>query len=109
MIRPDVAAFGWGLVMRVVAWAAVLACVLGLFSFDSARAEVTINISKKSQQLAVSVNGAPRYRWLVSTGRRGYGTPVGTYRPQRLERNWYSRKYDNAPMPYSIFFHKGYA
>jgi lipoprotein-anchoring transpeptidase ErfK/SrfK len=91
-----------------------MGCVVGLFSLgdarlNDARAEVTINISKKSQQLAVSVNGAPRYRWLVSTGRKGYGTPVGTYRPQRLERHWFSRKYYNAPMPYSIFFHKGYA
>ena len=77
--------------------------------FGDARADVVINISKSQQQIGVSVNGAPRYRWQVSTGRRGYGTPNGHYRPQRLERHWYSRKYGNAPMPHSIFFHRGYA
>ena len=78
-------------------------------SFEAARAEVVIKISKSQQQIGVSINGTPRYRWLASTGRRGYGTPNGNFRPQRLERNWYSRKYDNAPMPHSIFFHRGYA
>ena len=95
--------------MRAVAFAALLGCVLGFMPAGGARAEVTINISKSQQQIGVSVNGTPRYRWLVSTGRKGYGTPVGTYRPQRLERRWFSRKYYNSPMPYSIFFHKGYA
>ena len=32
--------------------------------------------------------------------------PIG---PERLERKWYSRKYDMSPMPYSIFFDGGYA
>ncbi len=95
--------------MRSVAVAAAFGCVLGLTPFEDARAEVVINISKASQQVAVSVNGAPRYRWLISTGRRGYGTPAGSYRPQRLERRWFSRKYDMAPMPHAIFFHRGYA
>ena len=45
----------------------------------------------------------------VSTARRGYRTPVGKYRPTRLERMWYSSKYENSPMPYSIFFLGGYA
>ena len=48
-------------------------------------------------------------RWAVSTGRAGYGTPSGTYRPQRMERSWFSKLYYNSPMPYSIFFHGGYA
>jgi hypothetical protein len=45
----------------------------------------------------------------VSTARRGYRTPNGSYRPQRLARKWFSRKYDWSPMPYSIFFDGGYA
>lgn len=47
--------------------------------------------------------------WKVSTGRSGYRTPRGSYKPTRLHRMWHSRKYDNAPMPYSIFFRGGYA
>lgn len=57
----------------------------------------------------VYVDGFQRFVWPVSTARRGYVTPVGTYRPQRLEPMWYSRKYDNSPMPHSIFFRGGYA
>jgi lipoprotein-anchoring transpeptidase ErfK/SrfK len=54
-------------------------------------------------------NGFMVHSWAVSTARGGYVTPVGSYRPIRLERMWYSRKYDNSPMPYSVFFKGGYA
>lgn len=66
-----------------------------------------INLSK--QRMEVTVDGVPRYSWPISTARRGYRTPVGSYRPQRMYRRYFSRKYDNAPMPYSIFFNGGYA
>ena len=59
--------------------------------------------------MVVSVNGVPKYNWAVSTARRGYVTPVGSFSPKRLERMWYSQKYDNSPMPHSVFFHGGYA
>lgn len=75
----------------------------------AAQAEIVITISKAQQRIAVAVDGAERFRWPVSTGRRGYDTPVGKFRPVRLERDWYSRKYQMAPMPHSIFFYKGYA
>lgn len=74
-----------------------------------ARAELVVNISKSQQKLEVVVNGSEAYRWPVSTGRRGYTTPSGTFRPVRLERHWYSRKYQMSPMPFSVFFHRGYA
>ena len=57
----------------------------------------------------VSVDGASLYRWPVSTGRRGFGTPAGTFRPQRMAARWFSTVYDNAPMPHAIFFHGGFA
>jgi hypothetical protein len=47
-------------------------------------AEVLISVNKSTQQMSVSVDGVPRYRFAVSTGRAGYGTPNGTYHPQRL-------------------------
>ncbi len=49
------------------------------------------------------------YVWPVSTGRRGYTTPAGRYRPYTLSRFHRSRKFNNAPMPYSIFYRGGYA
>jgi hypothetical protein len=74
-----------------------------------ARADIVVNISKSQQRLAVMVDGAEAYRWPVSTGARRYPTPAGVFRPVRLERHWYSRKYNLTPMPWSMFFHRGYA
>src|SRR5262249_60689186 len=87
--------------------AAFAAAVLSL-SAGAARANVLISIDKSTQQMTVSVDGMPRYRLVVSTGRAGYGTPSGTYRPQRMERTGFSKLYYNSPMPYSIFFHGGF-
>jgi hypothetical protein len=40
----------------------------------------------------------------VATGTADYSTPVGTFTPSRLARMHYSREWDNAPMPHTIFF-----
>lgn len=74
----------------------------------AAKAEILISVNKSTQRLAVHVDGAQRYNWAISSGLAG-GPPSGTYRPERLERKWYSRKYDWSPMPHAIFFHHGYA
>jgi len=74
-----------------------------------AQAELVVNISKSEQRLAVMVNGAEAHRWPISTGTNRTPTPAGVFRPERLERRWYSRQYNLAPMPWSIFFHRGYA
>jgi hypothetical protein len=87
-------------------------CTLFLLTFTTALpgfANVLISVDKSTQQMSVSVDGAPRYRFAVSTGRAGYGTPNGTYHPQRLAASWFSKLYYNSPMPHSIFFHGGYA
>lgn len=76
---------------------------------SSAFAKVNVQIDISSQTMRVYVNGFHHYSWYVSTGRRGYDTPTGRYRPKRLEVKWYSTKYDYAPMPYSVFFKGGYA
>ena len=82
-----------------------------LLSCPLARAEagIVVTVDKSAQRLSVVVDGSQRYEWPVSTARWGYRTPNGTYRPERLERKWFSRKYDMSPMPYSIFFDGGYA
>jgi lipoprotein-anchoring transpeptidase ErfK/SrfK len=89
--------------------AAGLAGLFALFSSLPAFADVRIRVDKSSQTMTVSVDGWNQYQWPVSTAKSGYYTPTGTWRPFRLERSWYSRKYDNAPMPNSIFFTGGYA
>lgn len=70
---------------------------------------VVARIDLSSQRLHLYVNGTHRDSWAVSTARRGYRTPTGTYRPFRMHKMWYSRKYDMSPMPYSLFFKGGYA
>ncbi len=72
-------------------------------------AAVQVYIDISSQSMSVRVNGSHYASWRVSTGREGYYTPRGTYGVKRMAKMHYSRKYDNAPMPNSIFFHGGYA
>jgi lipoprotein-anchoring transpeptidase ErfK/SrfK len=98
--------------MRFPALKAAFAAVLfgGTVAMaPSAGATVLVVIHKSSQRMIVSVNGKVTHTFPVSTGRRGYGTPPGVFRPQRLEAKWFSREYYNAPMPHAIFFHGGFA
>lgn len=78
------------------------------FAIDYARAEVYITIVKSEQTMYVETP-TDSYQWEVSTARSGYHTPTGNFKPYLLKLMHYSRKYDNAPMPNSIFFHGGYA
>jgi lipoprotein-anchoring transpeptidase ErfK/SrfK len=94
--------------MKPLIWA--LALIAASFASPaSAASSIVAKIDLSKQRMDVYVDGLPRYSWAVSTARRGYRTPVGTFRPQRLEEVWYSRKYDMSPMPHSIFFLGGYA
>jgi lipoprotein-anchoring transpeptidase ErfK/SrfK len=80
-----------------------------LFAIPAHAGTIVARIDLSEQTMRVYVDGWPRYTWAVSTARRGYVTPVGIYRAQRLEVVWYSRKYDMSPMPHSIFFKGGFA
>ncbi len=70
---------------------------------------VVANVDISSQTMHVEVNGWSYGNWWVSTARAGYSTPHGSFRVQRLARVYYSKKYDNSPMPYSVFFYGGNA
>lgn len=90
----------------------VLAAALLFFSFFSTPAfsaaiEARIDLSR--QEMKVYQYGRLKHVWKVSTARRGYKTPTGTWRPTRMYREYYSKKYYNSPMPHSIFFYGGYA
>ncbi|GGI19811.1 L,D-transpeptidase [Bradyrhizobium guangdongense] len=82
--------------------------LLGL-NVQNAHASVTIRVQLSTQTMLVAVDGVDFATWPVSTARRGYRTPIGTYRPYSLQSMHYSRLYDFTPMPYSIFFNGGYA
>lgn len=82
-----------------------LISLLGVFVLAApAAAEVSIVVDKTTQRMTVTIDGQQRYSWPVSTGTAGYSTPTGTFAPSRLTKLHYSREWDNAPMPHSIFF-----
>lgn len=93
--------------MKKTVWA--LAATVMLCAAPAMASSVVARIDLSEQRMHVFINGAQRYVWPVSTARRGYVTPTGTFRAQRLAQMWYSKKYDNSPMPHSIFFLGGYA
>ncbi len=75
---------------------------------ESALARVRVHIDLGSQRMYVN-SGSGSYSWPVSTARPGYRTPRGVFSAKGLQPMHYSSKYDNAPMPHSIFFSGGYA
>lgn len=90
--------------------ASVALCAAALAAgYVPAAADVLVNVSKTSQRVSVLVDGSQKYNWLVTTGAKRFTTPSGVYKPQWMARKWKSKQYNNAPMPYSIFFHQGYA
>ena len=68
--------------------------------------QILINIDKSRQEMTVFVDGIEQYTWPVSTGGRGYATPSGSFTASSMNELWYSKQWDNAPMPNSIFFTK---
>ena len=73
---------------------------------SAADANILITVDKSAQQMTVDIDGVQRWQWPVSTGRRGYATPSGTFKAFRMEKDHFSREWDDAPMPNSIFFTK---
>ena len=69
-----------------------------------ASAHLLIRIDKSTQRMTVIEDGQPLYVWPVSTGVAQYDTPSGDFKPFRMEKDHFSKEWDDAPMPYSIFF-----
>lgn len=84
----------------------VAVTALTLFATGAAEAKVAITVDKDNQQMTVAVDGVERYRWPVSSGIPSYETPNGSFRTFRMEEDHYSKEFDDAPMPHSIFFTK---
>jgi hypothetical protein len=80
--------------------------LLALLVSTSAQAAVQIDIDKDTQTMTVAVDGVAKYRWPVSSGLPAHETPNGVHRAFRMEEDHYSKEWDEAPMPHSIFFTK---
>lgn len=76
-------------------------------------ASVYAKVSIADQRMDVVINRGngkkETYSWKVSTGRKGFETPPGKFRPDYIDELHHSTKYENAPMPFSVFFNDGIA
>lgn len=93
-------------ILSVLLTAVVLSCVQPVAAF-AAKLVATVDLS--SQTMTVRHGGVVKYRWSVSTARSGKVTPVGTWSAKVLSKNHRSSRYNNAPMPYAIFYNGHYA
>lgn len=66
-------------------------------------------IDLTNQTVTISEHGNSLHVWKISSGTQDFRTPTGTFRPQWMAKMWYSKKYDDAPMPHSVFFKDGVA
>jgi hypothetical protein len=85
----------------------ILAAAVASFAaltVTQASAAILITVDKSAQRMTVEMNGHELYNWPVSTGKAGHDTPSGSFRAFRMEADHYSKEWDDAPMPHSIFF-----
>jgi len=98
------------IIIHITAAAFVATALIGAGNGTArAASQLVARVSLSQQTMQVLVDGRPAFKWKVSTAGKGYVTPTGSFRPTRMHAMWYSKKYDNAPMPHSVFFHGGYA
>ncbi|TDK42158.1 L,D-transpeptidase [Antarcticimicrobium luteum] len=95
--------------LRPVLWLGAALCAVLALCGQTFADPLEAWIDKSAQTMTVYIDHRPAYLWAVSTGRPGKETPSGTFQPQSLARMHYSTLYDNAPMPFSIFFSGDYA
>ena len=88
--------------------ALALSLILGAPAAASA-ASIIAKVELSTQTMTVSEGGRVKYRWKVSTARPGKVTPTGSWTAKWLSRHHRSSRYNNAPMPYSIFYNGNYA
>lgn len=87
-----------------------IAIILLLGQFVSpAKAKIMISVDIDKQRMKVTNNNGATFWWTISSGRDGFETPTGSFSVQRLDANHFSDEYEQAPMPYAIFFHEGFA
>jgi len=91
--------------MRILI-ASIIATTVVASAIGVAQAEIIVTVDKSAQRMTVTRDGEPLYNWPVSTGRSGYATRSGSYTAFRMEADHYSKEWDDAPMPHSIFFTK---
>ena len=89
-------------------FAAVLCLMLAapVFAGDG---QIVARVSISEQKIRIFQDGAHLYTWPVSTAKAPKITPTGTFTPEVLSRDHRSSRYNNAPMPFAIFYRGNYA
>lgn len=95
--------------MRILSSAVIAASLLLFQPVNAVAANVVAKVNLSTQTMTVTHRGVVKYQWKVSTARAGKVTPTGTWKAKWLSRNHRSSRYNNAPMPYSIFYSGNYA
>lgn len=85
------------------------AALMMLFALPAGAATLVARVDVASQTMTVMHHGDVLYEWKVSTGAEGFVTPRGEFRPYRMHKLWLSRSYNSAPMPYAVFYDRGWA
>ena len=78
-------------------------------NIPSIAGDIHIKVNRLTQTMRVYKGKILIYSWRCSTGKRGYTTPAGHYKPYHAVKMHYSKKWNNSPMPYSVFYYKGFA
>lgn len=85
------------------------AAFISLSVSGASAASLIARVDVAAQKMTVSQYGKVIHEWPVSTARAGFSTPRGDFRPYRVHEMWHSRTYDNAPMPFAVFYDRGWA
>lgn len=88
---------------------AALAALMLILPQAALADRIVARVSISTQTMHVYRDGMLIHEWPVSTARPGKVTPTGEWTAQWLSRNHRSRRYNNTPMPYAIFYSGHYA
>jgi lipoprotein-anchoring transpeptidase ErfK/SrfK len=72
-------------------------------------APIVAHVDISEQRMVLEVDGEALHEWPVSTARPGKETPTGVFDVEWLSAKHRSSLYNNAPMPWSIFYDGDYA
>jgi lipoprotein-anchoring transpeptidase ErfK/SrfK len=95
--------------MKSLAACALALALVALGPTSAVAANLVARVDVSTQTMTVTHKGQIKYRWKVSTARTGKVTPAGTWSAKWLSKNHRSSRYNNAPMPYAIFYNGNYA
>jgi len=95
--------------LRIAALTFLLSALLPLNIANAGRGKLVVKVDISQQRMTVYQNGRKKYTWKVSTARKGKVTPRGQWKAKWLSRHHKSSRYNNAPMPYSIFYSGNFA